>query len=205
MPWVTLITGCLAGTLYLAIMAHVASTSHSPLGQGYVRFASLPAVAALAFVPRAQFRPLTQTTPVPAWVTPVGQLLLAAPVLAVTCWMQLLIMASTIPASAGQPAVYPLLAQLTGWCLVTVAIAACVDRSRYADLGGAIAAPLSLFVMAVAVYTPQINRHLFTPAATPHAVSVTWCAIAAVALALTCAAMRDHWHRYAPKRPPAAS
>ena len=85
MPWVTLITGCLAGTLYLAIMAHVASTSHSPLGQGYVRLAFLPAVAALAFVPRAPFRPLTQTTPVPAWVAPAGHLLLAAPALAVTC------------------------------------------------------------------------------------------------------------------------
>ena len=97
MPWATLITGCLAGTLYLAVLAHVASTSHSPLGQGIVRFAFLPAVAALAFVPRAPFRPLTQTTPVPAWVAPAGHLLLAAPILAVSCWAQLRVAAHTIP------------------------------------------------------------------------------------------------------------
>ena len=198
MPWVTLITGCLAGTLYLAIMAHVASTSHSPLGQGYVRFASLPAVAALAFVPRAQFRPLTQTTPVPAWVTPVGQLLLAAPVLAVTCWAQLRIVAHAIPPHAigHPPAVYPLIAQLTGWCAVTVAAAACVDRSRYADLGGAIAAPVSFAAIALTWYAPITHRFLTEPYATPRGVTVAWYAIAAAALALTYTAMRDHWHRY---------
>jgi hypothetical protein len=205
MPWATLITGCLAGTAVLEVVAHVAESAHWQLSQAAVRLAFASAIAALAFLPRGWFRPVTQATPVPAWVAPTGHIVLAVPVLAVTCWMQLLIMARTIPASAAQPAVYPLLAQLTGWCLVTIAIGACVDRSRYADLSGAIAAPLSLFVMAVAVYTPQINRHLFTPAATPHAVSVTWYAIAAVALALTCAAMRDHWHRYAPKRSPTAS
>ena len=205
MPWATLITGCLAGTAVLEVVAHVAESAHWQLSQAAVRLAFASAIAALAFLPRGWFRPVTQATPVPAWVAPAGNIVLAAPVLAVTCWMQLLIMASTIPTPGRPPAVYPLLAQLTGWCLVTVAIAACVDRSRYADLGGAIAAPLSLFVMAVAVYTPQINRYLFTPGATPHAVSATWCAIAAVALALTCAAMRDRWHRYAPKRPPAVS
>lgn len=97
MPWTTLITGCMAGTVYLTILAHLAGTSHSPIGQGTVRLAFLPAVAALAFVPRAAFRPLTQTTPVPARVAPAGHILLAAPVLAVTCWAQLGIMAHTIP------------------------------------------------------------------------------------------------------------
>ena len=198
MPWATLITGCLAGTLYLAVMAHVASTSHSPLGQGIVRFAFLPAVAALAFVPRAPFRPLTQTTPVPAWVTPAGQLLLAAPFLAVTCWAQLRIAAHAIPplAIGHPPAVYPLIAQLTGWCAVTVAAAACVDRSRYADLGGAIAAPVSFAAIALAWYAPVTSRFLTEPYATAHGVTVAWCAIAAAALALTCLAMRDQWHRY---------
>ena len=198
MPWAALMTGCLAGTLYLAVMAHVASTSHSPLGQGYVRFAFLPAVAALAFVPRAPFRPLTQTTPVPAWVTPAGQLLLAAPFLAVTCWAQLRIVAHAIPPHAigHPPAVYPLIAQLTGWCAVTVAAAACVDRSRYADLGGAIAAPVSFAAIALTWYAPITHRFLTEPYATPRGVTVAWYAIAAAALALTYTAMRDHWHRY---------
>jgi hypothetical protein len=197
MPWVTLITGCLAGTLYLAVMARVASTSHSPLGQGYIRLAFLPAIAALAFVPRAPFRPLTQTVPVPAWVTPVGQLLLAAPFMALTCWVQLRIGAHAIPSHAigYPPAVYPLIAELTGWCAVTVCAAACVDRSRYADLGGAIAAPVSFAAIALAWYAPITSKFLTEPNATAHGVTVAWYGIAAAALAVTGAAMRDHWHR----------
>lgn len=198
MPWVTLITGCLTGTVYLAVMAYVAGISHWALDQGAVRLAFLPAIAGLAFVLRAPFRPLTQATPVPAWLAPAGHLLLAAPVLAVTCWVQLDIMARTVPPHAlgHPPAIYPVIAQLTGWCLVTVTAAACVDRSRYADLGGAMAAPVSLAAIALAWYAPVTSRFLVEPPATAHAVSIAWYAIAVVALVLTCAATRDHWHRY---------
>jgi hypothetical protein len=211
MPWTTLIAGCLAGTVVLAIIAQIAR-SDWPLGQGAVRLAFLPAIAALAFVPRVWFRPVTQATPVPAWVDPVGHILLAAPVLAVTCWAQLRIRAHTImiPTSSlyaphGQlaainaAAVYPLIAQLVGWCAVTVVVAVCVDRSRYADLGGAIAAPASLIVIAIAWYLPVISRFLVDPPATAHAVTIVWYAITVVALALTAAAMADRWHRYSRK------
>jgi hypothetical protein len=201
MPWVPLITGCLAGTIFLAVLAHVAGSSHWPLDQGAVRLAFLPAVAALAFVLRAPFQPLTQATPVPAWVAPAGHILLAAPVLAVTCWAQLRIMAHTIPPHTlgHPPATYPVIAQLTGWSVVTVAAAACVDRSRYADLGGAIAAPASLAAIAAAWYAPVSARFLVEPPATAHGVTIAWYAAASAALALTCAAMRDPWHRYSRK------
>jgi hypothetical protein len=198
MPWATLLAGCLAGTGYLAVRAHFAGASHSPLGYGAVRLAFLPAVAALAFVPRLPFRPLAHAAPVPAWVAPAGHLVLAAPVLALTCWAQLGIAARAIPPHAlgYPPAVYPLIAQLTGWCAVTVAAAACASRSRYADLGGAIAAPASFAAVALAWYAPLTGRFLTQPPATPHGVTITWYAIATAAIALTCAAMRDHWHRY---------
>jgi hypothetical protein len=203
MPWVTLLAGCLAGTGYLAIMAHFADVSRSPLGPGTVRLAFVAAVAALAFVPRAWFRPLTQTTPVPAWLAPAGHLLLAAPILAVTCWAQLRILARTFPPhTSSGPAVYPLIAQLTGWCAVTVATAACVDRSRYADLGGAVAAPVSFAAIALAWYAPVTSRYLVEPSATPHGVTIAWYVIAAAASALTYVAMRDQWHRYARRRYP---
>jgi hypothetical protein len=202
MPWITLLTGCLAGTICLGFLAHVGGTSHGPLSQDTVRLAFLPAIAALAFLLRTPFRPLTQATPVPVWVAPAGHLLLAAPVLAVTCWTQLLIMARTIPPhTIGRPpAVYPVVAQLAGWCAITIAGAACVDRSRYADLGGAIAAPVSFAVIALAWYAPVTSRILSGPPATANGVTTTWYAtawyaIAAAALALTCAAMRDRWHR----------
>jgi hypothetical protein len=201
MPWTTLITGCVAGTAVLAVVAHFAGSGHWQLSQAAVRYAFLPAVAALAYVPRAVFRPLTQATPVPAWVGPAGHVLLAGPVLAATCWAQLGIMAHTIPPhSPGYaPAVYPLIAQLTGWCLLAVAAAACVDRSRYVDLGGAVAAPVSFAVIALAWYAPFSQRFLIDPPATADGVTIAWCAIATAALALACVAMRDHWHRYTRK------
>jgi hypothetical protein len=198
MPWVTLLTGCVAGTVFLAVMAHAASISHWPLDQGSVRLAFLPAIAALAFVVRAPFRPLTQATPVPAWLAPAGHILLGAPILAVTCGAQLRIMAHTIPPHTlgHPPAIYPAIAQLTAWSVVTLAAAACVDRSRYADLGGAIAAPVSFAAIAFAWYAPITSRFLVEPPATAHTATIAWYAIATAAVALTCTAMRDHWHRY---------
>lgn len=202
MPWVTLVSGCLVGTAVLALMAHNARNSQAPLDHGAVRVAFLPAVAVLAFVLAAPFRPLTQATPVPAWVAPAGYLLLAAPVLAATCWLQLRLMDYSMPAAsvARALAVYPLTAQLTGWCAVTVMIAAWVQRSRYADLGGAVAAPVSFALIALSWFLPAAGRRLNEPPAPPatrHGVTITWYVIAAAALFVTCVAMRDQWHRYA--------
>jgi hypothetical protein len=39
MPWITLLTGCLAGTVFLAVLAHVAGASHGTLNQVSVRLA----------------------------------------------------------------------------------------------------------------------------------------------------------------------
>jgi len=202
MPWVTLVGGCLLGTAVLALMAHNARTSQAPLDHTAVRVAFLPAVAAVAFVLNAPFRPLTQTTPVPAWVTPAGYLLLAAPVLAATCWGQLRLMDySMTAASAAHPAaVYPLIAVLTGWCAVTVMIAACTQRSRYANLGGAVAAPVSFAVIALSWFLPATGTWLNEPPAPPatmHGVTITWYAITGAALIVTGVAMRDQWYRYA--------
>jgi hypothetical protein len=198
-PWGAVLAGCLAGLVYLAILAHFADAAGSPLDYGSVRLAFLPAATALAFALRAPFRPLTQVTPLPAWLAPVGQLLLAAPVLAVTCWGELRIVAYTVPPHVigYRLPVYLLIAQLTGWCAVTVAAAAWVSRSRYADLGGAVAAPVSLAAIALAWYTPGISRVFLTPPASVHAAAIAWYASALAGSALTCAAMRDQWHRYA--------
>jgi hypothetical protein len=201
MPWVTLVSGCLVGAAVLALMAHNARSSQAPLDHSAVRIAFLPAAAVLAFVLTAPFRPLTQATPVPAWVTQAGYLLLAAPVLAATCWGQLRLMDYSMPAAsvARAPAVYPLIAQLTGWCAITVTIAACVQRSRYAGLGGAVAAPISFAFIALSWFLPAIGRWLNEPPAPPattHGVTITWYAIAAAALVVTCVAVRDQWYRY---------
>jgi hypothetical protein len=202
MPWITLLAGCLAGTAFLAVLARVTGTSRPMLDQGTVRLAYLPAVAALAFVPRTPGRPLTQTTPVPGWVSTVGHLLLAAPVLALTCWAQLAIAAHTAPPRAvgHPPAVYPVIAQLAAWCAIVVAAAACVDRSRYADLGGAIAAPAGFAAIALAWYSPVTRTIATGPPAAAHGVATAWSVIAAGALGLAGAAVRDRWHRYSRRR-----
>jgi hypothetical protein len=199
MPWVTLITGCLAGTALLAVLAFVARNSQWRISEGTVRLTFLAAVAALAFVPRGQFRPLTQATPVPPWLAQAGQIALAVPIVAATCWAQLRIMAYTVPPHAlgHRPAVYPLVAQLAGWCAITVAAALCVDRSRYADVGGAIAVPVSFAAIALAWYAPITAKFLIQPPATGDRVTIAWSAIATAALALACVAVRDQWHRYA--------
>lgn len=200
MPWAALLAGCLAGTALAALLSWVADRSHQALSQDAVRLTFLPAVAALAFVPRDPFRPVAQAAPRPGWLTSAGQILLAVPVLAATCWGQLRLIDHTGRQVA---AVYPLLAQLTGWCALTVAAAACCDRSRYADLGGAVAAPVSLAAIALLWYCPGISRVLLAPPATVHAETLRWYILAAAALLLTAAALRDRWHRYArvPRRP----
>jgi len=159
------------------------------------------AVSLLKFVPTVPFRPLTLATPVPAWVTQAGHLLLAVPFLAVTFWAQLSIMAQVIPLHATQDPhepFYALLAQLIGWAAIIVAASVFVTRSRFADLGGAIAAPIGFAVIALAWYLPLSAKFLVKPPALPHSVTIGWYAIAAAALILACAAMRDHWHRYTP-------
>jgi hypothetical protein len=179
----------------LALLAHFAG--HTPLDQSSVRITYLAAVAALAFVPHTHFRPVTQATPVPAWVAAAGQTVLALPVLSVTCWVQLRLMAGTVPVGAGQqPAIYPLLAQLIAWTLLGAAIAICCDRTRYASLSGAIAIFITATLIAGAEFTPALQRHLLTPPATPRAATIAWYLIAATALAMANVAGRDSWHRY---------
>jgi hypothetical protein len=196
MPWVTLIAGCASGTVVLAVMAHFAG--HSPLNQDNVRVTFLPAVGALAFVPHVHFRPVIQTTPVPTWIAPAGQVLLAVPVLALTCWLQLKLMTSTFPAHDAKqlPAVYPLIAQLTGWSLLSLSIAACCERTRYAALSGAIAAPVTFVAIAVAAFMPPLDRHLLSPPETARIDTIAWYSISAAAFAMAILAIRDQWHRY---------
>lgn len=201
-PWATLLAGCLTGTAALWLLRYVADTTHTSVDQNTMRFTILPTIAALAFVPRAAFRPLVDATPVPAWTASAGQTILAAPVVVMTCWVQLLLLYPRTPhgVSCHAPAIHPLLAQLTGWCALAVAVAVGTDRSRYADLGGALAAPASLAVIALATYGPVTSHLLETPPAGKHAVTAAWYSIATAAVALTYLAMRDRWHRYTRRR-----
>jgi hypothetical protein len=55
----------------------------------------------------------------------------------------------------------------------------------------------SAIIVAAACTVPPLDREfLVKPPANPHSIAIGWYAVAAAALILTCAAMRDHWHRH---------
>jgi hypothetical protein len=122
--------------------------------------------------------------------------------LALTCWVQLLVMAHTYPSPGRHhlASIYPLIAQLTGWSALAVAMAACCDRSRYYDLAGAIAAPVTLAAIAFAWFAPGVKNLLATHPAAPRNATIAWYSIAAASLAITAAAMSDTWRRYTRNR-----
>jgi hypothetical protein len=94
---------------------------------------------------------------------------------------------------------------LNGCAACRSALSAQVDagrlaRNRSAPAGHSCASwptPVTLTAIAFAWYVPVANRVLTEPPATAHGMTIAWYAIAAAALALTGAAMQDHWHRYA--------
>jgi hypothetical protein len=195
MPWSVLLAGCLSGTALLVILDN---TSRFPLSPNAVRLALLPAVAALCFVPHVHFRPVTQTVPLPTWVAAAGHTLLALPILAATWAIQLRLMTGSFPAHSpvAPPADYPLIAQLVGWTALAVLAATWCDRTRYANLNGAVAAPITIAAIAVAWLAPRLSRLLNAPQAEPHPATVAWYAIAACASIGSWLTTRDQWHRY---------
>ena len=50
---------------------------------------------------------------------------------------------------------------------------------------------------SLGVWMVPSHQAIWIPQGIPHSIAIGWYAIAATALILTCAAMRDHWHRYA--------
>jgi hypothetical protein len=195
MPWGTLLAGCTAGTVLLDVMAHVLRSSHGAADQQTLRLTFLTVVAALAFVPKAPFRPINHAVPAPAWIFTVGQVVLATPVVAITCWLQLRIIDAGVP-GAHRPPIYPLLAQLGAWSTAAIATAACIDRTRYADLGGAVAAPVTFVLIAAAWYAPFLKTQFVTPPATAGHATIAWYAVLAASLGAMSLALADRWRRY---------
>lgn len=195
MPWSVLLAGCLAGTVLLVILDN---TSRFPLTSNTVRLTFLPALAGLCFVPHVHFRPVVQTAPVPSWVAAAGHTLLAVPILAGTFAVQLRLMADSFPVHQPikPPAVYPLAAQFIGWAALAILAATWSDRTRYANLNGAVAAPIAMSVIAAAWLIPQLHRFFDTSQAHPGAAIRTWYLVAACATIGSWLTVRDQWHRY---------
>jgi hypothetical protein len=192
MPWGVLLAGCVGSVGAVLILG----LTSSPLEADQVRLVLLPIVAALCFVPHVYFRPVIQTVPVPSGLAAAGHTLLAAPLLAATCAVDLYVVAARSGGHAPAPALYPLVAQFTGWAAVAVLTATWCDRTRFASLNGALAAPVTIALITLAWTEPHLRRVLITPGAQPHAATAAWYAVAPVALVGAWAAGRDPWHRY---------
>jgi hypothetical protein len=194
MPWGTLLGGCAIGVAISVVDYRFAGTASDAVGvTTVVRAAFVPLVLVAAFLAADPHRPLVATLPAPAWLTTATHTALALPVLAGTAALQLRLAIaelatgqrySPVPAHLPWPA---LAAELGVAVAIALAVASIVARTRWHELGGAIAAPVALAVI--------VAGHAVTPAAVT---AVTWrvLLVGAVALAIAAWAQRDPWRRW---------
>jgi hypothetical protein len=192
MPWGTVLAGCAIGLAISVVGYRFAGPASDSAGvTAVVRAAFVPLVLVAAFLGVDPYRRLVAALPAPAWLTAATHTALALPILAVTAVLQLHVAAAEL--AAGQrydhvPAhlAWPALSwELGAAAAIALAIASIVARTRWHELGGAIAAPVSLAVIAATQATWA---------------DVTWRILLVGALAVTTAAwaQRDPWLRLRP-------
>lgn len=199
MPWGTLLGGCAIGLAASAVANRFAGPAPDSAGvTAVLQAAFVPLALVAAFLAADPHRRLVAALPAPAWLTAATHTALALPVLAVTAVLQLRLAAAEL--AAGQrytpvPAHLPrsaLWAELAAAAAIALAIASVVARTRWHELGGAIAAPVSLAVIAA------MNAAW---------ADVTWrlLLVGALAVATAAWAQRDPWLRWrtVPRKHPA--
>ena len=157
MPWGPVLAACLTGIGVSLAGYRLAARSQLP-GEilMFQRLAFAPVVAAVAVLVQDEHRPLVTALPAPAWLTTAARVLIALPVLVLTGWTQLAITAAELGAtlrSASVPASalpWPELAgELAAWSAIALAAAALVARTRWSDIGTAIAVPAALAIVGM--------------------------------------------------------
>jgi hypothetical protein len=194
MPWGTLLSGCAIGLAISVVGYRFAGPASGSAGvTAVVRAAFVPLVLVAAFLATDPHRRLATALPAPAWLTAATHTALALPVLAGTAGLQLRLAAAELAAGQRYPGVpahlpWPALSrELAAAAAIALAAAGVVARTRWHELGGVIAAPVSLAVIAVTQATWD---------------GVTWRVLLVGALAVTTAAwaQRDPWLRLHPVR-----
>ncbi len=201
-PWLPLLAGCLAGT-GLSLAAEITARDQDPRLVAVVARASfIPAMAGLAFLLQDRHWQLAASLPVPGWLGAAMRIGLVLPLLALTCWLQLQLgdralarmrAGGTLPALA-------IGAEFAAACAITLAAAAAVQRSRWHDLGGVIALPAGMIVLAALAFGPLrvLPTQILTTGTWPRAwVRATLLAVLLAGLAAFGAAWssRDRWRR----------
>jgi hypothetical protein len=162
LPWGALLAGCLTGIAVTAALRRFAGPIETPvdLGAG-VRASFVPVIAGLAFLLHDPHRQLTGALPTRAWVTPAIRVALALPVLALTGAIQLHLAARALAAdqrAAGQPAAglpwVALTTELAAGSALALLLAAGLERTRWRELAGVVAAIGALAVAAALALLP---------------------------------------------------
>ena len=190
MPWGTLLGGCAIGLAISLVAYRLAGPAADTAGvTAVLRAAFIPLVLVAAFLAADPHRGLVAALPAPAWLTAATHTALALPVLVVTAAFQLHLAAAELAAAERHtlvPAHLPwraLSGELAVAAAIALATASVVARTRWHELGGAIAAPVSL---AVIVATQGAWA------------DVTWrrLLVGALAVATAAWAQRDPWLRW---------
>jgi hypothetical protein len=157
MPWGTLLGGCAIGLAASVVAYRFAGPAPDSAGvTAVLRAAFVPLALVAAFLAADPHRQLAAALPAPAWLTAATHTALAVPVLAGTAALQLRLAAAElatgqrylhVPAHLPWPA---LSAELGAAAAIALATASVVARTRWHELGGAIAAPVSLAIIAIA-------------------------------------------------------
>jgi hypothetical protein len=209
MPWGPLLAGCGTGICVGLAVALFRGLSQSPpaIAAG-VRASFVPVVTGLAFLLHDPHRQLTVALPVRAWLPSAVRVALALPVLGATSGAELYLAARALAADlrgmGAGPAGLPwiaLAAELAAWCLLALAAAAVVARTRWHDLGGVVAALSAIAVLAFLGLAPLHllpTAFIGMTAAQRHAWTLAWqlwAVVAVAAAALATWASRDPWRR----------
>ncbi len=203
MPWRPLIAGTGTGLALSVLIARLASAAE-PQAElvTSVRLAFLPTLAGLGFLLHDEHRQLAGALPVPTWVIPALRLSLALPTAGLSCWLQFGLVARAVAqGEAGPLPVLPLGTEFAGCCAVVLAVAAAAERGRWQDLGGAVAVPAALALLAVLALPPL--RLLPAPYAGLTTAQHTawlrawlaWAMLGVAAALLAAWFSRDPWHR----------
>jgi hypothetical protein len=199
MPWRPLAAGCVTG-LAISLAAHrfLGAGQPAPATLLALRVAFVPVVAGISVLASDQQRQFMATLPAPAWLLPALHAAAAAPVVAATTALQLKLAAAGLSRGVALP--WPSLAgELAAWSAIAFAAGAAVARTRWTDLGGAIAAPATLGLIGLlAVPAWRLLPRTFgqlTPAQHQHwaASGRTWWVLALAAAAAAGAASCDPW------------
>lgn len=209
MPWPALLGGCLTAVAVSAAGGLLTRALQSPGADLLTGRASIAALlAGVSFLGAEPQRALLATLPVRGRVTTALRAALGLPAVALAAWYVIARTDAEVrialgAGGAGQAAPLPaaLAFEAAAGLALAFALACAVSRTRWADLGGIVAAPAALAaVAALAVAAPSLFP---VPAAGATAgrqpgwpTADAMCgALTAIALTGACLATRDPWRR----------